>query len=134
MALLTVKDLSVHYPVRQGIWQRSGVVRAVEEVSFSLDAGETLGLVGESGCGKSTLGRALVRLEAPCSGTIHMNSVNLAALKGRELRQQRKNFQMIFQDPYGSLNPRLTIFSALNEVLLLHTTLDPRIWRRVSAS
>lgn len=124
MALLTVKDLSVHYPVRQGIWQRSGVVRAVEEVSFSLDAGETLGLVGESGCGKSTLGRALVRLEAPCSGTIHMNSVNLAALKGRELRQQRKNFQMIFQDPYGSLNPRLTIFSALNEVLLLHTTLD----------
>ena len=124
MALLEVEDLKVYYPVRGGWFRPKRYLRAVDGVSFSLEAGETLGLVGESGCGKSTLGRALVRLENPASGRVMLDGRDMAALKGRELRRARKNFQMIFQDPYGSLNPRLTIFQALDEVLALHFRLN----------
>ena len=124
MALLEVKDLKVYYPVRGGWFRPKRYLRAVDGVSFSLEAGETLGLVGESGCGKSTLGRALVRLENPAGGRVMLDGRDMAALKGRELRRARKNFQMIFQDPYGSLNPRLTIFQALDEVLALHFRLN----------
>ena len=124
MALLEVEDLKVYYPVRGGWFRPKRFLRAVDGVSFSLEAGETLGLVGESGCGKSTLGRALVRLENPAAGRVMLDGRDMAALKGRELRRARKNFQMIFQDPYGSLNPRLTIFQALDEVLALHFRLS----------
>ena len=124
MALLEVEDLKVYYPVRGGWFRPKRFLRAVDGVSFSLEAGETLGLVGESGCGKSTLGRALVRLENPAGGRVMLDGRDMAALKGRELRRARKNFQMIFQDPYGSLNPRLTIFQALDEVLALHFRLN----------
>lgn len=124
MALLEVEDLKVYYPVRGGWFRPKRYLRAVDGVSFSLEAGETLGLVGESGCGKSTLGRALVRLENPAAGRVMLDGRDMAALKGHELRRARKNFQMIFQDPYGSLNPRLTIFQALDEVLALHFRLN----------
>ncbi len=124
MPLLEVKDLKTWYEVKSGWLKPSKFVRAVDGVSLSLEKGETLGLVGESGCGKSTLGRSIVRLEEPKSGEINLRGVNLATLKGRSLRTARKRFQMIFQDPYGSLNPRMSVEKMLDEVLYIHTTLD----------
>ena len=133
MALLEVENLKVYYPVRGGWFRPKRFVRAVDGVSFSIEAGEIVGLVGESGCGKSTLGRALVRLEKPVAGRVLLNGRDLGSLKGQALRRERKHFQMIFQDPYGSLNPRLTVFSALDEVLALHFKL-PRGERRERAA
>lgn len=130
MALLEVENLKVHYPVRGAWFRPKRFVRAVDGVSFSLEAGETVGLVGESGCGKSTLGRALVRLEEPTAGRVLLDGKDMAALHGRELRRARRNFQMIFQDPYGSLNPRLTVWGALDEVLALHSGLEREARRR----
>ena len=124
MALLEVKNLKVDYPVRSSWFGKRKYLHAVDDVSFTIERGETLGLVGESGCGKSTVAKALVRLENPTSGSILLNSENIASFRGRELRKKRKNFQMVFQDPYGSLNPRLSIQSALDEVLALHSNLD----------
>ena len=119
MALLEVRDLVVRYKVRSNAFSPKRDLFAVNHVSFDLDHGETLGLVGESGCGKSTLGRALVRLETPLSGSIKLDGRELATLSGRKLRRSRGDIQMVFQDPYGSLNPRLSILSALDEVLEL---------------
>lgn len=119
MALLEVEDLKVHYPVRGGLFRPKRFVRAVDGVSFRMEPGETVGLVGESGCGKSTLGKALVRLEKPAAGRVLLNGLDMSTLRGRELRRARKNFQMIFQDPYGS-ESEATVFSALDEVLALH--------------
>ncbi len=133
MALLEVENLKVHYPVRGSWFRPKRFVRAVDGVSFTLNAGEIVGLVGESGCGKSTLGRALVRLETPCAGRVRLNGRDLSTLKGRELRRERRHFQMIFQDPYGSLNPRLNIAAVLDEVLALHSTLDKAGRRRRAA-
>ena len=124
MPLLEVENLKVWYPVKTGWFKARQHVRAVDGVSFEIEAGKTMGLVGESGCGKSTLGRALVKLEEPCGGSFKINGKDLSSLKGRELRRARKSFQMIFQDPYGSLNPRMSIFSAIDEVLHLHTKFD----------
>jgi len=124
MSLLEVENLKVWYPVKSGWFKARQHVRAVDGVSFKIEAGKTMGLVGESGCGKSTLGRALVKLEEPCEGSFVMNGADLSKLKGKELRKARKSFQMIFQDPYGSLNPRMSIFSAIDEVLQLHTDFD----------
>lgn len=121
MPLLEVKHLKLYYPVNRGWFHRKAFVRAVDDVSFTLESGETLGLVGESGCGKSSLGRTLVRLERPTAGEIILNGKNILELKGSALRKERKHFQMIFQDPYGSLNPRLTVLQALDEVLRLHS-------------
>ena len=122
MPLLEVKDLRKYYPLPpEHLFGPPRAVRAVDGVSFTLERGETVGLVGESGCGKSTLGRALVRLENPTSGSIELDGVDLCRLRGEKLRRMRGKFQMIFQDPYGSLNPRMTIFSALEEPLRLHT-------------
>lgn len=118
--LLSVKDLEVNYLLRGGLFRKKRYLNAVRGVSFELNKGEILGLVGESGCGKSTVGRALVRLEKPAAGEILLNGFDIGRAEGKELDARRKDFQMVFQDPYGSLNPRLTIFSALDEVLRIH--------------
>ena len=133
MALLEVKDLYVRYKVRTPLFCKQRYLYAVNGVSFSLKRGETIGLVGESGCGKSTLGKALVRLEDPCAGEILLDNKDLAHARGRELRRMRKHFQMIFQDPYGSLNPRLPIFAALDEIIALHYRLTPAERRKKAA-
>ena len=132
--ILEVRNLKVYYPLRGSWFGKKRYLRAVEDVSFTLARGETLGLVGESGCGKSTLGRALVRLEKSVSGEIILNGRDIARLEGRALRDCRKEFQMIFQDPYGSLNPRLSILSALDEVLRLRYPGEKTAVRRERAA
>jgi len=124
MPLLDVSDLRVWYALRDSWLRPARHVRAVDGVSFSLAAGETVGLVGESGCGKSTLGRAIIRLERPTSGRIRLDGEDVTGLRGEGLRRLRRTVQMIFQDPYGSLNPRMTIHRTLDEVLAFHTPLD----------
>ncbi len=121
MNLLAVQDLKVHYPVKHGVFSRVRQwVRAVDGVSFTLAAGETLGLVGESGCGKSTLGRAIVKLVDPTAGQILFEGEDIAGLHGAALRARRRRFQMIFQDPYGSLNPRMNVREIIGEALDIH--------------
>jgi oligopeptide transport system ATP-binding protein len=119
--LLDVKNLSVHFPVQSGsIFRRkSGVIRAVDDVSFTIHAGETVGLVGESGCGKSTTGRAILQLLKPTSGQVIFEGQDLMQVSAAELRRQRRHFQMIFQDPYASLNPRKTVGDAVAEPVKL---------------
>lgn len=132
-ALLEVRDLEVHFPVRgRGLLRReAGRVRAVDGVSFDLNRGEVLGLVGESGCGKSTTGRAILRLVAPTAGTVRFDGVDLSTLRGAELRAFRRRLQIIFQDPYASLNPRLTVGDIVAEPLKTHgLETDPRRLRR----
>ncbi len=119
--LLSVQDLKVHYPIRGGILSRQvGAVRAVDGVSFEVFPGETLGIVGESGCGKSTTGRAIIRLEEPTSGAVVFSGTNLADLRHGALRRARLDLQMVFQDPYSSLNPQKRIGDLLTEPLLAH--------------
>ena len=119
--LLEVRDLQKHYPVRGGIFSRTvGTVRAVAGVSLQVHAGQTLGLVGESGCGKSTLGRTLMRLEEPTSGQVLFEGRDLAQASGAELFKLRREMQMVFQDPYSSLNPRLTVGEIVREPMLVH--------------
>jgi len=119
--LLEVKNLRVHFPVKHGLFSRvKGHVKAVDDVSFAIQPGETLGLVGESGCGKTTLGRAIVKLVEPTAGSILFEGENIANLDGRELRRRRRKFQMIFQDPYGSLNPRMTVGQIIGEAIDIH--------------
>jgi oligopeptide/dipeptide ABC transporter ATP-binding protein len=121
VALLEVQQLQVHFPVKTGVFARSrGHVRAVDGVSFEVAAGETVGLVGESGCGKTTVGRAVVRLLEPTGGTIRFAGEDLTALRGPALRERRRQFQMIFQDPFSSLNPRLTAGESVGEALNIH--------------
>jgi len=135
MMLLEVANLKVHFPVRHGLFGRSRqVLKAVEDVSFTIEAGETLGLVGESGCGKTTLGRAVVRLLEPTAGTIKYEGSDLARLSRKELRARRRGFQMIFQDPYGSLNPRMTAGESIGEAIEIHRLLSkgPATQARVS--
>ncbi|GAB3466526.1 oligopeptide/dipeptide ABC transporter ATP-binding protein [Kineococcus endophyticus] len=130
-ALLSVRDLQVHYPIRSGILQRRvGAVKAVDGVSFDVVRGTTYGLVGESGCGKSTLGRAVLRLEEPTAGTVHLDGRDVLALGAEELRRERKRMQMVFQDPLASLDPRQTVESALTEPLAVHGAPGgPSAWR-----
>jgi ABC-type oligopeptide transport system ATPase subunit len=117
MAYLEIRGASVHYPVRN-TWGTTGeVVRAVDDVSLSVERGRILGLVGESGCGKSTLSRAIMQLQPLTSGSIELDGTNLSALSPAEVRRRRLDFQMVFQDPYASLNPRMSIFSTLTEAL-----------------
>ncbi|MFL5693163.1 MAG: ABC transporter ATP-binding protein [Ktedonobacteraceae bacterium] len=122
--LLDVRDLKMHFPLTKGIvLQRVvGYVRAVDGVSFSIERGQTLGLVGESGSGKTTIGRTITRLYKPTSGQILYDNVDLAKLQGEELRQVRRRVQMIFQDPYASLNPRFTIGSLISEPMHIYNT------------
>ncbi len=124
--LLEVKNLNMHFPILGGILRRPvGKVYAVNDVSFDLYEGETFGVVGESGCGKSTLGRTLVRLYDPTSGSVSFKGSNIAPLKGKELHSLRSQIQMIFQDPYASLNPRMTIRNILEEPFILHKVGTP---------
>lgn len=121
MPLLEVRGLKVHFPVAHGAFGRAqGHLKAVDDVSFTIAPGETLGLVGESGCGKTTLGRALVRLLNATAGSIWFEGENITAMRGVELRARRRKLQMIFQDPYSSLNPRLTIEDIIGEALDIH--------------
>ena len=119
--LLEVSDLHKHYPVRGGIFGRTqAVVRAVAGVSLQVMPGQTLGLVGESGCGKSTLGRTLMRLEEPTSGIVRFDGRDLAQARGAELFRLRREVQMVFQDPYSSINPRMTVGDIVREPLVVH--------------
>lgn len=119
--LLEVKDLFVHFPIFRGFIRRQvGAVHAVDGISFDIKRGETLGLVGESGSGKSTTGRAILQLRRPTSGSVHFDGADLVALKGENLRHMRRKMQMIFQDPYASLNPRMTVGEIVGEPLMVH--------------
>ena len=120
--LLTVENLSVYFPVKKNFFGKIlKEFKAVDEVSFIVNKGETLGLVGESGCGKTTLGRSLIRLIPATSGAILFNGKNIANIAEDQFRKMRKDIQIIFQDPYGSLNPRLTIGQAINEPMKIHS-------------
>jgi oligopeptide transport system ATP-binding protein len=120
-ALLEVRDLKKHFPIMKGLFSRVvGAVKAVDGVSFTVQRGETLGLVGESGCGKTTTGRCILRLIEPTSGEVRFEGQDVAGLPKRELRAMRRRMQIVFQDPYSSLNPRLTVGSMLGEALAVH--------------
>ena len=120
-ALLEVENLQVYFPIRKGFFTRATTyVRAVDEVSFAIFPGETVGLVGESGCGKTTLGRALLRLTEPTHGRILFEGTDLARLPAGELRHRRREFQLVFQDPYAALNPMLTVGETILEPLRVH--------------
>ena len=119
--LLEISELRVNYPVRRGLLGRaSGWVKAVDGVSLTLGAGETLGVVGESGCGKTTLARAILRLTPPSSGRIELEGNDILAFKGERLKSYRREVQVVFQDPYASLNPRHTVMELLTEGMLAH--------------
>lgn len=120
--LLDVKNLVMHFPLTQGIiFQRKvGAVQAVDDISFSVKRGETLGLVGESGCGKSTTGRAILQLYKPTSGHVIFKDKDLTTLDSGEMRGMRRNIQMVFQDPYASLNPRMTVGNIISEPMQIH--------------
>jgi oligopeptide transport system ATP-binding protein len=120
--LVDIKDLKMHFPVKSnGLLRRTiGAVKAVDGVSFSVKRGETLGLVGESGCGKSTTGRAILQLHRPTSGAVMFEGKDLTKVKGEELRRIRRKVQIIFQDPYASLNPRMTVGDIIGEPIRVH--------------
>jgi oligopeptide transport system ATP-binding protein len=119
--IIKVRNLKKYFPIRRGVFKRTvGYVKAVDGVTFDIYRGETLGLVGESGCGKSTTGRTLLRLYEPTDGAVYMNDQDLTDLSNKELRRSRRNMQMIFQDPYASLNPRMTVGNIISEPLKIH--------------
>ena len=119
--LLSVKDLVMHFPIKRGVFQHTvGYVHAVDGVSFDIRKGETLGLVGESGCGKSTTGRTILQLYKPTAGKVFFEDKELTNMKGEDLRHMRRKMQMIFQDPYASLNPRMTVEEIVGEPLIVH--------------
>jgi oligopeptide transport system ATP-binding protein len=119
--LVSIDDLKMHFPIYKGVIRRQvGAVHAVDGVSFEIKRGETLGLVGESGCGKSTTGRTILQLYKPTAGSVYFDGVDLVSLKGEELRHMRRKMQMIFQDPYASLNPRMTVADIVGEPLMVH--------------
>jgi oligopeptide transport system ATP-binding protein len=119
--LVETQGLKVYFPIRSGIFQTAvGTVRAVDDISFEVRKGETLGLVGESGCGKSTTGRAIIRLREPTAGSVHFDGIDILKSKPDQLRRLRRRMQIIFQDPYGSLDPRFTVGSTISEPIETH--------------
>jgi oligopeptide transport system ATP-binding protein len=131
-SLLEVQGLKMYFPITQGIiFQRHvGDIKAVDGISFSIKQGETLGLVGESGCGKSTTGRAILQLYRPTAGRVYFQKEDLTQLKGEALRRKRRQMQMIFQDPYASLNPRMTVGNIIGEPLEVHNIYPSKAERR----
>ena len=129
--LLSIKDLKMYFPITQGIifQRRVGDIKAVDGLSFDIKRGETLGLVGESGCGKSTSGRAILQLYRPTAGSVKFENTELTTLKGESLRKMRRHMQMIFQDPYASLNPRMTVGNIIGEPLEVHNILSGKARR-----
>lgn len=126
-ALVHIDDLVMHFPIYRGVIRRQvGAVHAVDGVSFDIKRGETLGLVGESGCGKSTTGRTILQLYRPTSGKVVFDGVDLVETKGEDLRKMRRKMQMIFQDPYASLNPRMTVSDIVGEPLMVHNVANAR--------
>ncbi len=124
-SLLRAENIFKRFPIHGGLFSKEiAAVKAVQNISFDIKKGETLGLVGESGCGKSTLGRCLIRLIEPTSGKIFFKNQEITNANGTELRELRKKMQIIFQDPYASLNPRMTIGSILEEPLIIHNLFD----------
>ncbi len=129
--LLAVENLKVYFPIHKGVFARTvDHVRAVDDVSFNVYRGQTLGLVGESGCGKTTTGRAILKLLEPTAGRVTYDGVDMSTLRGRALRDMRRRLQIIFQDPYGSLNPRMTIETAIVEPMIIHRLGSSRRDRR----
>ncbi len=129
--ILSAEGLVKHYPIRSGVMRRAvGQVKAVEGVSFELRRGETLGIVGESGCGKSTLGRMLMRLEEPTAGNLALEGVDVYSRSGSAMRRLRRDIQIVFQDPYTSLNPRKTVSEIVGEPFQIHPEVLPRRKRR----
>ena len=129
--VLRAEELVKHYPIKTGVIRRTtGHVRAVDGVSLELRRGETLGVVGESGCGKSTLGRLLMRLEEPTSGRVSLDGVDMHASSGAAMRKMRRDIQIVFQDPYTSLNPRKTVGDIVGEPFDIHPDVVPRGGRR----
>ncbi|HAM43674.1 MAG TPA: peptide ABC transporter ATP-binding protein, partial [Propionibacteriaceae bacterium] len=129
--ILSAEDLVKYYPIKTGVIRRvTGHVRAVDGVSFELRRGETLGVVGESGCGKSTLGRLLMRLEEPTSGRVTFDGIDMYSQKGGAMRRLRRDIQIVFQDPYTSLNPRMTVGDIIGEPFDIHPEVAPKGSRR----
>jgi oligopeptide transport system ATP-binding protein len=129
--VLKAENLVKHYPIKAGVLRRTvGHVKALDGVSFELYKGETLGIVGESGCGKSTLGRMLMRLEEPTDGKLIFDGVDVYSQKGRAMRRLRRDIQIVFQDPYTSLNPRMTVGDIVGEPFEIHTDVVPKRGRR----
>jgi oligopeptide/dipeptide ABC transporter ATP-binding protein len=125
--LLEVRDLKKHFPIHKGVFSRvSGHVYAVDGVSFHIDHGETLGLVGESGCGKSTVGRTLLKLLEPTAGTIRVRGEDITGLDATQMLPYRRHMQMIYQDPYASLNPRMSAGDIVGEPMIIHGTAAPK--------
>ncbi|MFC0333834.1 ABC transporter ATP-binding protein [Paenibacillus sepulcri] len=125
--LLEVRNVKMYFPITGGILQRkTGEVKAVDNVSFSIKKGDTLGLVGESGCGKSTTGRVIMRLYEPTEGSIIFDGHDITKIKGDRLRQLRQNFQMVFQDPFSSLNPRMTVAAIIAEPMIVNTKMTQK--------
>ncbi|RXJ04219.1 dipeptide ABC transporter ATP-binding protein [Anaerobacillus alkaliphilus] len=123
--LLEIRNLKKHFPIRSGLLNRqTKYVKAVDGITFSVTEGETVGIVGESGCGKSTMGRTLLQLTTPTEGEVIFQGKNLIGVSPKELREMRKDMQMVFQDPYSSLNPRLNVFEILSEPLTTHGVRD----------
>ncbi|HYR91081.1 MAG TPA: dipeptide ABC transporter ATP-binding protein [Terriglobia bacterium] len=119
--ILSVRNLKKYFPIRRGVLARVAAhVKAVDDISFDINKGETFGLVGESGCGKTTAGRAVLRLIEPDMGTIRFDGIDLLSLSSQELRRRRRDMQIIFQDPYASLNPRMTIRTIVGEPFAIH--------------
>ena len=134
--LLAISGLETHFPIRRGLLRRTvGAVRAVDGVSFAIRPGQTLGLVGESGCGKTTVGRSILRLVEPTAGSVRFAGHDIRGLSQAALRPLRRRMQIVFQDPYGSLNPRLTVRAILEEGLVVHGLGDsPERLRRMTAA
>jgi oligopeptide transport system ATP-binding protein len=130
--LVKVRDLKMHFPITQGIiiQRKVGAIKAVDGITFDIMRGETLGLVGESGCGKSTTGRAMLQLYRPTAGDVYFEDKNLTEMKGERLRRMRRRMQMIFQDPYASLNPRMTVGDIIGEPMLVHNIAKGKERRR----
>lgn len=126
-AILKVKNLKVHFMVNgNGFFSKKRAVKAVDDISFEIMEGETFGLVGESGCGKSTTGRAIVKLYDPTSGSVEFNGKDIIGIKGKALGDFRRDVQMIFQDPYASLNPRMTVGEIIREGMDIHKIFDTK--------